>query len=34
MALSAAAYNGNKPNGEYIYNAYKELGFEDKNISL
>jgi len=33
-ALSAAAYDGNKANGEYIADAYKKLLFDQKNITL
>jgi len=33
-ALSAAAYDGDKANGEYIADAYKKLLFEQKNVTL
>lgn len=34
VGLSSAAYKGDKATGEYIYNAYRSLGFADKNIAL
>ena len=33
-ALSAAATDGEKPNGEYIVDAYTTLGFDEQNITL
>jgi hypothetical protein len=32
--LSESAYNGDRNNGYYIENAYRQLGFSEENISL